>query len=225
MKIRMFLASAAITALVSPCALLAQGSQSGNTGMAPATPHADAGGMQAGGAMQGDDSMKAMMEAGSKAARPGEQHKHLAMMAGKWSVTGKAWMGPGAPMEVHSTSEATMIMGGRYLQQVHKGSFMGQPFEGRSIDGYDNTTHEYFSTWIDNMGTGVEIFRGSCDEPCKTLTETAEMIDPATGKKGTSKEVITILDKDNYRTEMYMVGGGPGGQDLKVMELNSKRVK
>ena len=86
----------------------------------------------------------------------------------------------------------------------------------RAIDGYDNATHEYFSTWIDNFGTGVMVFRGTCEDPCKSLTETAEGFDPMAGKVMKTKEVTTFLDPDTYRFEMFMVGAAPDGKDVKV---------
>jgi hypothetical protein len=171
-------------------------------------------------------SAKEQMEAYEKLAQPGEHHKHLGNLAGKWKVTGKSWMAPGQPpTDMSGSMEASWILGGRYLQEVHKGSFMGKPFEGRSLDGYDNTTHEYFSTWVDNMGTGVMVFRGSCDDPCKVLTETAEGPDPISGKVMKTKSVTTFVDPDTYRFEMYLVGIGKDGQDAKMMEIVAKRAR
>jgi hypothetical protein len=165
------------------------------------------------------------MEAYMKLIQPGEHHKRLGQMAGKWKTSGQLMMPGQPPVEMGGTMEASWILGGRYLQELHTGSFMGQPFEGRSLDGYDNMTKEYFSTWVDNMGTGVLVYRGSCDDPCKVLTETAEGPDPMTGKVMKTKNVTTFVDPDTYRFEMYMVGGGKDGQDMKVMEMTAKRVK
>lgn len=170
--------------------------------------------------------MKADMDAMMKYAQPGEHHKRLDGFAGKWKVTGKSWMDPSQQAtEFTGTVESTWLLGGRYLQSVHKAAFFGMPFEGRSIDGYDNGTHEYFSTWIDNMGTGVMVFRGTCEDPCKVLTETAEGFDPISGKMMKTKEVTTYVDPDTYRFEMYVVGSTPDGKDVKVMELVGKRDK
>jgi hypothetical protein len=169
---------------------------------------------------------KAEMEAMMKLAQPGEHHKILGSLVGKWKTTGKTWMEPGQPaVEMSGTMEASWILGGRYLQEIHLGNFMGQPFEGRGLDGYDNATHEYFDSWVDNMGTGVMLFHGSCDDPCKVLTETAEGPDPMTGKVMKTKTVTTFLDPDTYRFEMYVVGVGKDGQDAKVMEMTGKRQK
>ena len=40
------------------------------------------------------------------------------------------------PMVESSTAEAKMILGGRYLEFTHTGSFGGMPFEGRAIEAY-----------------------------------------------------------------------------------------
>jgi Protein of unknown function (DUF1579) len=168
--------------------------------------------------------MKAEMDAYTKLSQPGENHKRLGTLVGKWTVTGKAWMAPGQPpVEIKSTMEASWVAGGRFVQQVSTGNFMGQPFEGRALEGYDNVSHEFISTWIDNMGTGIEVYHGSCDNPCRVLTTTTEFLDPLSGKMVKAKNVTTFLDADNYRVEMYMVGVGPGGKDVEQMEMNAKR--
>ena len=168
---------------------------------------------------------KAEMEAYMKLAQPGDHHKRLGHLAGKWKTSGQIFNPGQPPVEMSGTVESSWILGGRYLQELHTGSFMGQPFEGRSLDGYDNITHEYFSTWVDTMGTGVMVFRGGCDDPCKVLTETAEGPDPMTGKVVKTKTVTTFVDSETYRFEMYTVGAGKDGQDTKVMEMTGKRVK
>jgi hypothetical protein len=208
------LSSAAVLAAGAVAAQTAAGQTAAPAASSAAAPAAPAPDAQA--------QMKAQMDAFAKLAMPGEHHKRLGSLVGKWKVTGKAWMMPGQPpTEMTSTMEASWILGGRFLQEVHTGNFMGQPFEGRSLDGYDNVAHEYVAIWADNMGTGVEIYRGSCDDPCKVLTETAEGLDPMTGKMMKTKSVTTFVDDDTYRMDMYVVG--PGGQDVKMMEFAAKR--
>src|SRR5258708_39348846 len=123
---------------------------------------------------------KAEMEAYMKLAQPGDHHKRLGHLAGKWKTSGQIFNPGQPPVEMSGTVESSWILGGRYLQELHTGSFMGQPFEGRSLDGYDNITKEYFSTWVDNMGTAVMIFHGRCDDPCKGMTSTSEGAEPRT---------------------------------------------
>jgi hypothetical protein len=146
----------------------------------------------------------------------------MAAMAGHWTFTMSMWMAPGQPpMQSSGTMEASAILGGRYLPSTYKGSMMGMPFEGHGLDGYDNVKQEYFSTWVDNMSTGVMMSTGKCDDPaCKTLTMTSEMPDPATGKVMKVREVTTHVDKDNVKFEMFM---DPGQGEMKTMEMHLKR--
>ena len=163
------------------------------------------------------------MAAMEKAGTPGEQHKRMAAMAGNWTYTMKMWMAPGQPpAEATGTMEASTILGGRYLQSTYKGMVMGAPFEGHGLDGYDNVKQEFFSTWVDNMSTGVMVSTGKCNDPdCKVMTMSSEMPDPTTGKPMKVREVSTHIDKDNMKFEMFMSPGGQG--EFKNMELNLKR--
>ncbi|HVS00834.1 MAG TPA: DUF1579 domain-containing protein [Thermoanaerobaculia bacterium] len=161
---------------------------------------------------QGD--MEAMMKAGT----PGENHKHLGRMAGNWNTSMKSWMAPGTPpMESKGTMQGEWILGGRYLQSTYKGDFMGQPFEGRSTEAYDNVTQQFQSTWIDSLSTAIMVSTGTCDAGCKTMTMTGDMPDPTTGKTMTVKSVTTFPDANSWKMEMY--GQGPDGTSFKMMEL------
>lgn len=160
----------------------------------------------------------AEMEAMAKAATPGENHKHLGRYVGTWNTSMKAWMAPETPpMESKGTMQSEWILGGRYLQSTYKGDFMGQPFEGRSLEGYDNVTKQFQSTWIDNMSTGIMVSKGTCDAGCKTLTMNGEMADPMTGKTMQVKSVTTFTDANSWKMEMY--GPGPDGASFKMMEI------
>src|SRR5262245_26127159 len=70
---------------------------------------------------------------------PGEHHKVLDFKVGKWTCKASMFMAPGMPpMESELKSETKWIMGGRYLHDSVSGSFMGMPFEGMGVSGYDN---------------------------------------------------------------------------------------
>src|SRR5262249_43819145 len=100
---------------------------------------------------------QAMMDKMMKAATPGPQHQMLKKMAGEWNAKVKFQMDPTQPwQESQSTSTITMLMDGRYCQEVVSGQMMGGPFNGMGITGYDNVIGKYVGTWIDNMGTGIE---------------------------------------------------------------------
>jgi hypothetical protein len=164
----------------------------------------------------------AEMEAMMKAMTPGEQQKKLARMVGDWTFTNKMWMAPGQPpMESSGTMHADLLMGGRYVEHTWKGNFMGQPFEGRGTDAYDNVGKMYVSSWVDNMGTGIMHTTGNCDAAAKVCKYSGDMFDPMMGKKITTRSVITWLDDNTFKNEMY--APGPDGKEAKMMEIVAKR--
>jgi hypothetical protein len=165
----------------------------------------------------------AQMEAMMKAISPGEHHKVLGRMAGDWTFTNKFWMAPGQPpMESTGTMSAVTLLGGRYVEHTWKGDMMGMPFEGRGTDGYDNVAKQYVSSWVDNMGTGIMYQTGTCDSSHKTCTFTGDVWDPMSGQKTTMKSVISWVDDNTFKNEMF--GKDPSsGKEMKMMEITAKR--
>jgi len=162
------------------------------------------------------------MEAMTKAMTPGEQHKHLARLAGDWAFTSKAWMAPGAPpAESSGTMHGETILGGRYVQSVWQGNMMGMAFEGHGTNGYDNVGKKYVSTWVDNMSTGIMYSTGSCDGDGKKCEEKGSMMDPMTGKESYMRSVTSWTGSDSFVMEMY--GPDPSGKEFKWMEMSVKR--
>ena len=166
--------------------------------------------------------MSAADEAMMKAMAPGEPQKKLARLVGDWTYTGKAWMAPGQPaIESNGTMHGEPLMGGRYVEHTWKGAFMGMQFEGRATEAYDNVAKMYVNSWVDNMGTGIMHMTGTCDEAVKNCTYTGDVWDPMTGKKTPMKQVITWMDDNTFKNEMY--GPGPDGKEAKWMEMVAKR--
>ena len=164
------------------------------------------------------------MEKWAELAKPGPAHKALDPHVGKWTVKVKHMMEPGAPaVESDATSEVKWIMDGRYLQEEVNGSFMGQPFKGIGICGYDNLKQKYVSSWIDNMNTGIATSEGTQDAASKTFNYTTECPDPMTGKYSKGRTVQKWTDNDHYTMQMF--GPGPDGKEMMHMELNATRAK
>ena len=166
---------------------------------------------------QSDADMKAMMAY----ATPGDIHKMMARSVGTWSSAVTMWMEPGAP-PMNSTGEVKneMILGGRYLQATNTGNFMGSPFEGISITGYDNAKKKFVNTWIDNMGTGIMVLTGTWDEAAKGINFQGTMCDPASGKDIPVREVVKFIDDNTQSMEMYAM---TGGKEFKTMEIKFSR--
>jgi hypothetical protein len=165
---------------------------------------------------------KAAMDAMAQASTPGDAHKKLDALAGKFTVKSKMWMDPSKPPEESGgTSERKWIMGNRYLQESYQGTFMGQPFEGMGIQGYDNVTKKYFGSWIDSGSTAMTLARGTMSG--NAIAYKGMMSDPMAGKEVPYKMKMVIKDNDNHVLEMW--GPGPGGKEMKWMELSYARAR
>jgi len=166
---------------------------------------------------------QAMMEKMTKAATPGAQHDMMKKWAGEWNAKVKFQTDPSQPwQESQSTSTITMLMDGRYCQEVVSGQMMGAPFNGMGITGYDNVIGKYVSTWIDNMGTGIMTSQGTADASGKVITFVGTTSDPVTGKPSKMRMVTTIADDDHHTLDMY--GIPPGGKkEMKTMTIEYTR--
>ncbi len=172
-----------------------------------------------------DPKQKAEMEKAEKAwmeyMTPGPMHEMLAKSEGSWNEEVTSWMAPGAPPTVSAgRSENKMILGGRYQQSAHHGEFSGMPFEGISTVGYDNALKMYISTWIDNMGTGIMVLKGTYDQEKRMLTSTGKMVDPVSGKENDVRETINFIDENHHVMEMFEMRNG---KEHKTMQIKFTR--
>jgi hypothetical protein len=168
---------------------------------------------------QSQEEMKAMMDY----ATPGTIHKMMAKSVGTWSGDISMWMQPGAPV-MHATgvSENDTILGGRYLQAKNTSNFMGMPFEGISVTGYDNAKKTFVNSWIDNMGTGMMFLQGKWDPQTNSINFTGNMVDPMSGKDIPVREVLKFVDDNTQVMEMYAMSAG---KEFKNMEIKYTRTK
>jgi len=165
--------------------------------------------------------MMAEMEAWMKLAQPGEHHQHLAPFVGRWKGLVKMWMAPGAePMENEAEAEAALIMGGRFLEWRNSGSFGGMPFEGRAIEGYNNGSKRYESTWMDSFGTLILFFTGSCSNDGKSREMTTRFDDPVVGGTISYRTEYTWVDADHFIYTAFM---DKGDGEFKNMEIRYSR--
>lgn len=163
-----------------------------------------------------------MMKAWMDYMTPSEMHKLMASCDGEWISEITMWMSPDAPpSQSTSTCSNKMILGGRYQQSEHKGSFDGMPFEGMSTTGFDNSKKKFVSTWIDNMGSGMMIMEGTYDVATKTMNCIGKQVDPVSGKDMDMRQTLTFVDNDHQTMEMYTTPAG--GKEYKNMEIKYTR--
>jgi hypothetical protein len=168
-----------------------------------------------------DAKATAEMEAWMKAATPGEQHKNLSFFVGDWKTQNTMWM-EGSETKTEGTAHMEWAMDGRYVISKHSGNFMGMPFQGMVIDGYDNINSKYFSIWIDNMSTSYMTSDGTASADGKTITYKGSMKDPL-GKTVHHRMVSTVTGPDSFKFEMFM--SPDNAKEEKAMEILYTRVK
>lgn len=164
----------------------------------------------------------AMMQAWEQAATPGESHQHLAAMTGTFKATVKWWMDPSAePGISESTVKRSMALGGRVLEEQWTGSMMEQEFLGHGRTGFDNITKQYWSTWTDNMSTGVMMMHGTRNPEDGSITFIGEYPDPMTGEMIKARAVQTFAADHSETMQMFEVRDNT---EVKTMEMTLTRL-
>jgi len=164
---------------------------------------------------------KAMMEAYVAAGTPGAQHAALAKQVGEYDLTVTSWDAPGAPPTVDKgTSTRKMVLDGRVMVEMMNGSNHGQPFAGHGMQGYDNVSGKYWSTWNDSMSTGVMVSEGSCDDK-GACTFHGSWNDPISKKPMNARMTTRWTDANTEEFEMY--APGPDGKEMKMMAITYKK--
>lgn len=173
-----------------------------------------------------DPEKAAMMKKMMEYSTPGDPHKVLEKLAGKWNYTSTFWeTAESKPQISKGVSILKMILGGRFLQQEFKGVAMGMPFQGLGLTGYDNIKKQYDGIWIDSMGTGIMKSTGTFDEKTQTLSDKGTFTCPAAPNNvAESRSEWKIIDRNNSVFSMY--GKGMENKaEFKMMEIVYKRSK
>lgn len=157
-------------------------------------------------------------------AKPTPAHRRFEPFAGAFAAEVRMWMGSGEPHVSTGTMINTLELNGLFLWQVYKGdsatgSFSG--FEGRGFWGYNTITEEYEGFWIDNASSVMQVEHGDVDASGTVWTMMGKMTDPRTGQPFQKRSVITLVDQDHHRLEMFFTG--PDGKDFKAMEITYRR--
>ena len=153
--------------------------------------------------LNAQDEMSADQKAWMDYMTPGPMHEMMAKSVGEWKTKNTYWMDPnGKPTVSEGTASAKMILGGRYLKAAHKGTVMGMPMEGINLLCYDNASREFTAVWIDNLGTGMSVSKGTYDDETKTIYFIGRMVDPMSGKEIKFRQTHQIINNNHQLFEM-----------------------
>jgi len=166
-------------------------------------------------------SQEAMMEKWQAAMTPSDGHRRLEPMAGTFRAKTTFVMSPGeTPQTSDGTSVHRFVVGGRYLEQVYKGTSMGMPFEGIGYTGYDNVRKRYVGTWMDSFSTGLMHSFGVGRPTANKMSFVAEAFDPS-GKKMAFETILRVADNDHHSYEMWTKA--PNGKKFRTMIVEYTR--
>lgn len=156
-----------------------------------------------------------------------EEHQRIAALVGTYKVLVKFWMGPGDPVSSTGTMHNELVLGGRFLRQVFSGDPMpgseGLPpeavptFAGEGYIGYNTVDKRYESVWVDNASTLVQVESGQIDEAGRELNFYSTLTNPQSGGPMEKRSIITLIDEDRYRMEIWF--RDPDGPEIKAMEM------
>ena len=164
--------------------------------------------------------MQEMMKKWLEVATPGESHKFLDQLTGKWDITIRMWPeGPAKPaIETKGSSEAKWILDGKFLLEESTGQMMGMPFRSMNTMGYDNYKKKYVVSYIDNMSTAIFTGEGKLDLDKKVMTSFGKMDEFMTGERDKPVKYVTrFISKDKHVFEAYDEVGSPN--EFKAFEI------
>ncbi|MEZ5963134.1 MAG: DUF1579 family protein [Planctomycetota bacterium] len=112
------------------------------------------------------------------------------------------------------------ICGGKWTWSTFSSKFMGTPFEGHALTGYDDKAGKVVSFWIDSMSGAFMRTDGTYDAKERVFTMSGTCYDEH-GQRGPVASTTTVTGKD--ARQMRMVFGEGGGQH--VMTITYRRAK
>jgi hypothetical protein len=159
------------------------------------------------------------MAAWMELAKPGAEHDQLGKSAGTWTCEVKCFQGA-EPTVSKGKMVRTPVLGGRYLREEFECDMGGMPFQGLGFAAFNNATKEWEVAWMDNMGTGIMLMKGT-----EVGDKTYEFTGSCTGPGGVEMKhrmVTKHVSDDKQTMEMYC---DQGSGEMKCMEQTYTRSK
>jgi hypothetical protein len=127
----------------------------------------------------------------------------------------------GQPMESKAVMKYEKL-GDFWIVGRYEGDFMGMPFHGMEISGYDPDAKKIVSYWLDSTNPGISEMDGTWDAAAKTTTLRSRHPEPnhETGKPEILISKTVAKDPNTLVFSMYTEG-----VEKPSMEITYKRRK
>ena len=177
-----------------------------------------------GGEPEVDPDTESLVDTWVRYAMPGDHHKLLSKMAGRWNMAVRYRMNSEMPVvESKGTCERKWILGKRFLLEEFDGGNLALPFQGLAIYGYDSFEQRYTSVWVDTMSTAITTNLGTCRDSCKLIAFVGRHGDPWTGTKRPSRGVTRFVNDNQHVLELYEPDSD--GKEFKILEIVYRRME
>ncbi len=153
---------------------------------------------------------------------PGDEHKVLNPLAGKWTVEVQIPIAPERTITGRSSCEAKWAFDGRFLRMEYTSTFAGKPLTVVRYLGFDRAKGQYVEVHFESTHTDVMRSEGDISKDGKTITCWGEHVDAMAGKTVKVRTTTTFLDADTFVLEMVYTDSN--GKDDKTVKLTHKRV-
>ena len=81
-----------------------------------------------------------------------QSHPQMSALVGKWQGTTRTWFEPEKLTDESIwQGEFSLVLGGRFLLYMYKGSLHGDDFEGIALLGYNTQRKRYEMAWVDSF--------------------------------------------------------------------------
>ncbi|HYG62844.1 MAG TPA: DUF1579 family protein [Thermoanaerobaculia bacterium] len=158
---------------------------------------------------------------------PGENHKPLHPLVGKWEATLRGW-GHGSPppeFTFQQTLDTRWVMRNNWLQTDFTTKFpqVPEPFRGIVYRGYNAATENYVAILLSDGDVRETVSKGTWDPAKKTFVFIGPEKDPVTQDTFQRKEIYTLLDADSFKYQLIYVY--QDGSESRAAEGTFTRVK
>jgi hypothetical protein len=153
--------------------------------------------------------------------KPVKEHEQLKSRVGTWDVTMKMMnMPPGGPGDTKGTS-VMKTCGDFWVVEDFTAMFMGQPFSGHGVTGYDPDKKKWVATWIDSMTDHLTVMEGTSEG-----NKIIYVYDASSESGGGMTKHRLVCDcKDNDHVALSFFETGADGKEKQNMQIDYVRRK
>jgi hypothetical protein len=168
------------------------------------------------------------LPASTRLAMPGEQHRWLEPLVGRWNVEMRVFPAPGAPPLVSGGLTATRqwILDGRYLREELRGAFMGNPSSRDGVLGFNRLDGRFELATVDTFEPGQMFYAGRDDATPTRFSMHGDSTEAGMGAEPTLRRrdlrfEIEILDRDTNVQRIFV--RYPGASEVLFVEQRFTR--